>query len=56
MMSWIMDTVKVSVADPDPFDMDPNSSFHVDADPDPAFHFDPDPTVFGMDPDPYSFK
>jgi hypothetical protein len=36
-----------SVADPDPFD----------ADPDPAFHFDPDPDFqFDTDPDPYCFK
>ncbi len=39
----------ISVADPDPFDTDPDPAFHfgTDPDPDPAFHFDmdPDPTV-----------
>jgi hypothetical protein len=37
----------VSVADPDPFDTDPDPAFHFDTDPDPAFSFDtdPDPTV-----------
>jgi hypothetical protein len=38
-----------SVADPDPFDTDPDPAFHFDTDPDPdtAFQFDtdPDPTV-----------
>ncbi len=37
----------ISVADPDPFDTDPNPAFHFDTDPDPAIQFDtdPDPTV-----------
>jgi hypothetical protein len=36
-----------SVADPDPFDTDPDPAFHFDTDPDPAFQpeTDPDPTV-----------
>jgi hypothetical protein len=37
--------LETSVADPDPFDVDP--PFHWDTDPDPAFQFDTDtdPTV-----------
>ncbi len=36
-----------SVADPDPFDTDPDPAFHFDTDPDPAFQFetDPDPSA-----------
>jgi hypothetical protein len=36
-----------SVADPDPFDQDPDPVFHFDTDPDPAFQFitDRDPIV-----------
>jgi hypothetical protein len=36
-----------SVADPDPFDTepDPDPAFHFVTDPYPAFLFDPDPTV-----------
>jgi hypothetical protein len=38
-----------SVADPDPFDPDPDPAFHFDTDPDPdpvfLFDMDPDPTV-----------
>jgi hypothetical protein len=34
-----------SVANPDPFDMDPDPAFHFDADPDPAFQSDLDPTA-----------
>jgi hypothetical protein len=37
-----------SVADPDPFDTDPDPACHFDTDPDPAFQFD-------TDPDPYCF-
>ncbi len=39
--------IPTSVADPDPFDMDPDPAFHFDTDPDPAFQCDtdPDPTV-----------
>jgi hypothetical protein len=46
-----------SVADPDPFDTDPDPAFGLD--PDPVFQFD---TVririrpFDTDPDPYRFK
>jgi hypothetical protein len=38
-------SVKNSVADPDPFDTDPDPAFDFETDP--AFHFDtdPDPTV-----------
>ncbi len=35
----------ISVADPDPFDADPDPAFRFDTDPDPAFQFDLDPTV-----------
>ncbi len=47
-----------SVADPDPFDMDPNPAFHFNTDPNLALQFDPDlgPTVFNTDPNPYRFK
>ncbi len=50
--------MSTSVADPDPFDMDPDldPAFHFDMDLDPAFQFDmgPDPTVdTDLDPDPY---
>jgi hypothetical protein len=38
----------ISVADPDPFDTDPDPAFHFDTGPDPAFQFD-------TDPDPYRF-
>jgi hypothetical protein len=36
-----------SVADPDPFDTNPDPAFHFDTDQDPAFQFDmdPNPTV-----------
>jgi hypothetical protein len=34
-----------SVANPDPFDTDPDPAFHFDKDLDPAFQFDTDPTV-----------
>ncbi len=51
--------LKTSVADPDPFDTDPDPAFHFDTDPDtdPAFHFDTDPDTdpafqFDTDPDP----
>jgi hypothetical protein len=37
--------IPTSVADPDPFDMDPDPAFHFDTDPDPAFQCDTDPTV-----------
>jgi hypothetical protein len=37
------------VADPDPFDTDPDPAFHFDMDTDPAYQFD-------TDPDPYRFK
>jgi hypothetical protein len=37
--------IVISVADPDPFDTDPDPAFHLDTDPDPAFQSDPDPTV-----------
>jgi hypothetical protein len=39
--------VKTSVADPDPFDPDPDHAVKFDNDPDPAFQFDtiPNPTV-----------
>jgi hypothetical protein len=40
-----------SVADPKPFDTDPDPAFHFDTDPDPAFQFDT-----RTDPDPYRFK
>jgi hypothetical protein len=43
-----------SVADPIPFDTDPNLAVHFDTDPDPAFQsdVDPDPAVLsGSDPD-----
>jgi hypothetical protein len=38
---------KTSVADPDPFDTDPDPAYHFDTDTDPAFQFDtdPEPTV-----------
>jgi hypothetical protein len=41
----------ISVADPDPFDTDPDPDFHFSTDQDPAFRPE-------MDPDPYpcSFK
>ncbi len=32
-----------SVADPDPFDTDPDPAFHFDTDTDHAFQFDMDP-------------
>jgi hypothetical protein len=32
-----------SVADPYPFDTDPDPAFHFGTDPDPAFQFDKDP-------------
>jgi hypothetical protein len=32
-----------SVADPDPFDTDPDPAFHLETDPDPDFQFDTDP-------------
>ncbi len=39
----------ISVADPDPFDTDPDPAFNCDTNPDPAFQFgtdlDPAPTV-----------
>jgi hypothetical protein len=35
----------VSVADPDPFYMDPDPDFHFDPDPDFQFDMDPDRTV-----------
>jgi hypothetical protein len=35
--------VRISVADPDLFDLDP--VFHFDTDPDPAFQFDIDPDL-----------
>ncbi len=35
----------VVVADPDPFDTDPDPAFHFDTDPVPAFQSDPDQTV-----------
>ncbi len=38
-----------SVADPDPFDTNPDPAFYSDTGPDPAFQFD-------TDPDPYRFK
>jgi hypothetical protein len=41
--------VEASIADPDPFDTDPDPAFHFDTGPDPAFQFD-------TDPDPYRFK
>ncbi len=34
-----------SVADPDPFDTDPDPAFHFDPNPDPAFQFDMDPVL-----------
>ncbi len=37
--------METSIADPDPFDTDPDRAFHFDTDPDPAFQFDADPTV-----------
>ncbi len=42
-------TVGNSVADPDPFDPDPDPAFHFDTNPDPVFQFD-------TDPDPYHFR
>jgi hypothetical protein len=47
--------IQTSVADPDPFNTDPDLVFHFDRDPDPAFQFDPDPTVW-YGPVPYRFK
>ncbi len=49
--------VLVRIADPDPFDPDPDPAFHFDTDTDPAFQFDtdPDPTI-NTDSDPYCFK
>ncbi len=45
----LLSTLTPSVADPDPFDTnpDPDPAFYFDTDPDPAFQFDvdPDPTV-----------
>ncbi len=35
----------ISVADPDPFDTDPDSAFHFNTDPDPAFQSDTDPDI-----------
>ncbi len=40
LVTW---EVIYSVADPDPFDTDPDPAFHFDTDLDPAFHFDTDP-------------
>ncbi len=42
-----MTDLPASVADPDPFDTDPDPAFHFDTDPDPAFQSNtgPDPTV-----------
>ncbi len=37
--------METSIADPDPFDTDPDPAFHFDTDPDPALQFDADPTV-----------
>ncbi len=38
-----------SVADPDPFESDPDPTFHFETNPNPAFHFytdlDPEPNV-----------
>ncbi len=46
-----------SVADPDPFDTDPDPAFHFDTDPDPnpAFQSGTDPAVW-YGPDSYLFK
>ncbi len=41
----------ISVADPDPFDTDPDPAFHCDTDPDPTYDFQ-----FDTDPDPCRFK
>jgi hypothetical protein len=38
-------TATISVADSDPFDTDPDPTFHFDMDPDPSFQYDTDPTV-----------
>ncbi len=35
---WVI----ANVADPDPFDADPDPAFHFDTDPDPAFKSDTD--------------
>jgi hypothetical protein len=39
--------LKISVADPDSFDTDPDSAFYFDTDPDLAFQFDTDPDPAG---------
>jgi hypothetical protein len=44
-----------SVADPDPFDTDPDPAFHFDTDLDPAFQLILI-QLFDTDPDPYRFK
>jgi hypothetical protein len=37
--------MKISVADPEPSDMDPDPVGHFDTNPDPAFQFDTDPDL-----------
>jgi hypothetical protein len=39
-------SVLINVADPDPFDTDPDPAFHFDTDPAFQFDTDPDPTFF----------
>jgi hypothetical protein len=55
LRSWL--PVCTSVADPDPFDTDPDYVFHFDTAPDHAFQYDTDTdTDTDPDPDPYRFK
>jgi hypothetical protein len=42
-MRSIYCSVVDSVADPDPFDTDPDPALHFNTDPDPCFHFATDP-------------
>jgi hypothetical protein len=47
VLQRLIDSTMSSVADPGPFDTDPDPVFHFDTDSDPAFQSDtdPDPTV-----------
>ncbi len=40
-------SIKISVADPDPFDVDPDPAFHFDSDTDLSFHSNTDTDLTG---------